>query len=89
MELICQSCGMPITEETMGTNKDGSKNQDYCSYCFMDGHFTKDLTMEDMIDINLEYIDEYNKDSDKTYTKDEARKELLVFMPTLKRWKEE
>lgn len=26
---FCQSCGMPLTEEILGTNADGSKNQDY------------------------------------------------------------
>ena len=29
---ICQSCGMPITsDEQLGTNKDGSINNDYCN----------------------------------------------------------
>ena len=27
---LCQSCGMPLTEEVLGTNADGSKNEDYC-----------------------------------------------------------
>ena len=25
----CQSCGMPLTDEVLGTNADGSKNEDY------------------------------------------------------------
>ncbi len=33
---FCQCCGMPIgdTDELFGTNADGSKNADYCKYCF-------------------------------------------------------
>ena len=31
---FCQSCGMPLTEEVLGTNVDGSKNEDYCMYCY-------------------------------------------------------
>ena len=31
---FCQSCGMPLTEEVLGTNADGSKNEDYCMYCY-------------------------------------------------------
>jgi len=31
---FCQSCGMPLTEEVLGTNADGSKNKDYCMYCY-------------------------------------------------------
>ena len=26
---FCQSCGMPLTEDVLGTNADGSKNEDY------------------------------------------------------------
>ena len=46
---FCQSCAMPMTEELFGTNADGSKNEDYCMYCFKDGEFTSDMTMEEMI----------------------------------------
>ena len=34
---FCQSCGMPLTEEILGTNADGIKNEDYCIYCYKDG----------------------------------------------------
>ena len=37
-EKICQSCGMPLNnKEELGTNKDGSINDDYCKYCYKDG----------------------------------------------------
>ena len=26
---FCQSCGMPLTDEVLGTNADGSKNEDF------------------------------------------------------------
>ena len=30
---ICQSCSMPImSNDQLGTNKDGSINEDYCKY---------------------------------------------------------
>ena len=32
---FCQSCGMPLTEEILGTNADGIKNEDHCIYCYM------------------------------------------------------
>lgn len=44
---VCERCGMPmVTSEEFGTNKDGSLNQDYCTYCYKDGDFTSQLTME-------------------------------------------
>jgi len=47
---FCQSCGMPLTEEVLGTNVDGSKNEDYCMYCYKDGNFLQDCTMEVLTD---------------------------------------
>ncbi len=45
-EKVCQSCGMPLVEENMfGKNADGSKNEDYCNYCYPNGNFSKDETM--------------------------------------------
>ena len=39
-KLFCQSCTMPIDDMAdRGTEKDGSKNNDYCKYCYQDGHF--------------------------------------------------
>ena len=69
---------MPIDESTFGTEADGSKNQDYCLYCYKNGHFTKDCT---------KYLDEFNKDSEVKYTIDEARATMKEFFPQLKRWK--
>ncbi len=48
----CQSCGMPVNAEYFikGTEIDSSPNNDYCLYCYKDGKFTFDLTMEQMID---------------------------------------
>lgn len=80
---ICQSCGMPMTkEEQYGKNADGSKNADYCCYCYQDGAFTADCTMEQMIDFCLNM-----PESEKLYTDKEAsRKMMLEYFPTLKRW---
>lgn len=50
MQKICQSCGMPMKDESIyGTNADGSKNSDYCIYCYKDGKFLQDCTMDEMI----------------------------------------
>ena len=38
MQKICQSCAMPMSDDSLyGTNADGSKNSDYCIYCYKDG----------------------------------------------------
>jgi hypothetical protein len=41
MKKFCQSCGMPMSKDPQkgGTEKDGSKNSKYCSYCYENGKF--------------------------------------------------
>lgn len=41
---------MPLDEGTRGTNADGSRNDDYCVYCYKEGKFTQDFSMEEMIE---------------------------------------
>lgn len=86
-KIWCQSCGMPLEQpEHFGTNKDGSANAEYCVYCFKQGEFTSDVTMDQMIELNLQYLDEFNKDSDVKFTTEQARASMREFFPTLKRW---
>ena len=47
----CQSCGMPLKKDPKGggTNKDGSKNNMYCSHCYEKGKFLQpDITAQQM-----------------------------------------
>ena len=41
MQKMCQSCGMPMAKDPGrgGTEKDGSKSEKYCSFCYEDGAF--------------------------------------------------
>ncbi len=84
---FCQSCGMPLTDELLGTNTDGSKNEEYCIYCYKDGAFTSDCTMDEMIEFCVQFVDEVNKNIPKPLTKEEYKQMMREFFPTLKRWK--
>lgn len=89
METIdyCQSCGMPLQNpEDLGTNKDGSPNQEYCRYCYKDGAFTSDCTMDGMIEHCVGFLEEFNKDNDTRFSKEQAIAEMRQYFPTLKRW---
>lgn len=80
---LCQSCAMPLTEESMvGTNKDGSKSNDYCMYCFKDGEFTSNVTMDEMIEFCIKPCLEFGVYPDS----DTARKAMKETFPKLKRW---
>ncbi|MBR4583308.1 MAG: zinc ribbon domain-containing protein [Bacteroidales bacterium] len=84
---FCQSCGMPLNDQVLGTNADGSKNEDYCMYCYKDGKFTNDCTMDEMIEHCSQFVDEVNKKMPKPMTKDEYKQMMRQYFPMLKRWK--
>ena len=86
-QAFCQSCGMPLSDDILGTNSDGSRNQEYCTYCYKDGAFTGDFTMEEMVEFCAQFVDEFNKNTGQNLTKDAYKEVLRQFYPNLKRWK--
>ena len=81
---ICQSCSrLLVLEEDKGTTKAGIKSEEYCSYCFQDGAFMQDITLEQAIEQCVEYADMAGA------TKEEARVYANEIFPTLKRWKQD
>ena len=79
---FCQSCAMPLQgEETLGTNADGSKNHDYCSYCYKEGTFTGEMSMEEMIDFCAPMTAKH-----MGKTEEEVRAEMQGYFPKMKRW---
>ena len=84
---FCQSCGMPLTNEVLGTNADGTPNEDYCIYCYKDGKFTQDMTMEQMIEHCAQFTDEINRNSGQNLTVEQMKEQMRQFFPHLKRWK--
>lgn len=69
-----------------GTDKDGSANRDYCCYCYKEGAFVQDCTMEGMIGHCVKYLDEFNGACNTRFTKEEAIAEMKRSFPLLKRW---
>ena len=85
---FCQSCGMPLTKnEDCGTNADGSTNYEYCQYCYKDGKFLQECTMDEMIEHCAQFVDEVNKNMPKPMTKEEYKQMMHGFFPMLKRWR--
>ncbi len=80
----CQSCAMPMgdTDKMYGTSSDGTKNEDYCEYCYMEGAFKSDISMEEMIEFCVPHMVSANSGM----SEDEARSIMKEFFPTLKRW---
>jgi len=89
-EFLCQSCGsyFPTDGNLHGTNSDGSKSDDYCKYCWVDGVYGKpEETMEEMIESSLPWRIKSEQLPDGYPDAETARKEMMTFFSTLKRWK--
>jgi len=84
MSSFCQSCGMPLTEETdFGDEADGSKSKEYCSKCYKGGKFTAaDVTIEQMADMTAPIVAQ-----NSGMTVEESKVQCLEMFPLLKRWK--
>lgn len=82
---FCQSCAMPLTEpKEHGTNGDGSLNQDYCCYCFENGAFLQEQTMEEAIESCVPFV----LKGQPYHSEAEAREGMKEVFPKLKRWRE-
>ena len=81
---FCQSCGMPLSDPALlGTEADGSPSAHYCKYCYQNGAFTGEMTMEEMIDFCTPMMVQGNPGM----TAQQAREQMLQFFPMLLRWK--
>ena len=85
---FCQSCGMPLTDDVLGTNADGTKNEDYCMYCYKDGKFVQDCTMEEMIEHCAQFVNAVNEGLERPITKEEYIGMMKSYFPQLKRWRQ-
>lgn len=80
----CQSCGMPLANaELLGTEADGSPSRSYCRYCYQDGHFSYECTMDQMVDICVEHM----VYPGSGFTAEQARSHMQELLPQLERWR--
>ena len=80
---------MPLTDQVLGTDADGTKNEDYCMYCYKDGQFLQDCTMEEMIENCAQFVNAVNEGLEKPITKEEYIGMMKSYFPQLKRWRKE
>lgn len=73
---------MPLDKpEMMGTEKDGSKSKEYCSYCYQNGTFVSpNMKLDEMKSLVKEQMEKRKIDSK---TIDMA----ISSLPHLKRWR--
>ena len=79
-KLICQWCGMPLEDEIISRNEDGSLNEDYCKWCYADGTYTYS-DMDDLIEVCIRNM------VNEQFTEEQARAYLKQTLPKLNYWK--
>ena len=79
-QLICQCCGMPLEDQIIGRDEDGSLNEDYCKWCYADGTYTYS-DMDDLIDVCVPNMVK------EGFTEEQARVYLKQTLPNLDYWK--
>ncbi len=77
---ICQCCGMPLEEAIVSRNQDGTRNEDYCKWCYADGTYTYS-DMDTLIDVCIPHM------MDAGFTEEQARAYMKEKLPTLDYWK--
>ena len=79
-KLICQCCGMPLEDDILGRDADGTPNEHYCQWCYADGTYTYS-DMDDLIDVCAGHM------VGQGFTEEQARAYLKETLPRLDYWK--
>lgn len=79
-KLICQCCGMPLEDEIIGKDRDGTPNEHYCKWCYADGTYTYN-NMDELINVCIPHM------VSESFSEDQARSYLKQMLPQLDYWK--
>lgn len=79
-KLICQCCGMPLTDSDLGRDKDGTLNDSYCKWCYADGEYMYS-DIDDLIEVCVRNM------VSPEHPEEEVRAYLKEALPKLDYWK--
>ena len=79
-QLVCQCCGMPLEDEIISREKDGSLNEHYCKWCYADGTYTYH-DMDELIDVCVQHMVNEN------FSEAQARAYMKQVLPKLDYWR--
>ena len=80
-EHYCQSCGMILTPDSYGTDAAGNASDHYCKWCYENGKYTYETTMDAMIEDCAPRLAQSTG-----MTRDEAISLMGAVLPQLERW---
>jgi len=71
---------MPLEDDLLGREKDGTINEEYCRWCYADGTYTYS-DVDDLINVSVGYMVK------EGFTEEQARTYLKQTLPQLDYWK--
>lgn len=78
-KLVCQCCGMPLEDSSISKEPDGSFNEEYCKWCYVDGKFVY-TDLAQLIDFLVEHM------SNENWPPEQVRAHLEAKLPALRHW---
>ena len=78
-KLICQCCGMPLDDNSMSKEPDGSFNEEYCKWCYNDGNFVY-TDLDELTNFLVGHM------SNENWPAEQARAFFEKQLPKLKYW---
>ena len=80
-KLICQCCGMPMDDSAVSKETDGSFNEEYCKWCYVDGKFVY-TSLEELTDFLVGHM------SNDNWPPEQARAYFEAQLPGLSHWRQ-
>ena len=81
--LICQCCGMPLTDEDISRETDGFFNEEYCKWCYTDGEMVY-KSLDELMAFLVPHLSGLHHKKE-----DDIRRMLETQLPYLNLWKKE
>ena len=81
-QLICQCCGMPLSDDEISRENNGNFNEEYCKWCYTEGKYMYH-SMDDLIEVCVQNM------AGDNFTPEQARAYMSDLLPRLDYWKKQ
>ena len=79
-KLICQCCGMPLEDDYLSKEMDGTFNEEFCKWCYSEGKFVY-ASIDELLDFLMEHY------ANAQLTKEENRRIFEKELLKLNHWR--
>ena len=80
-KLVCQCCGMPLEDDFLSKEPDGTYNEEYCKWCYTDGKFVY-TDQKELTDFLVSHM------ANENWPPEQARAYFEAQLPKLNYWKQ-